>query len=167
MWERAAGAIAVAVANNCPTATIFATDVSDAKNDALEVARQNISRWDTRHQITLLQGDLLRPLPQKVDIIAANLPYIRKDVYETLMRDVRDYEPQLALEAGPNGLATIERMLQQIPDYLNPGGVFFLEIGHDQGGAMLELVERLIPELTFASIREDYHGQDRLLVAAI
>ena len=158
------GAIAVAVASNCPEATIFATEVSD---DAIAVARQNVSRWDARHQITLLQGDLLRPLQHKVDIVAANLPYIRKDEYESLMRDVRDYEPQLALEAGPDGLDTIERLLRQIPDYLNPGGVIFLEIGHDQGGAMIELVERLIPEVTFVTVREDYHGQDRLLLAAI
>jgi len=158
------GAIALAVAANCPDATIYATDISE---DAIEVARKNISLWDERHQITLLQGDLLRPLPGKVDIIAANLPYIRQDDYRTLMRDVRDYEPQLALEAGPDGLDAIERLLWQIPDYLNPGGVIFLEIGHDQGDAMIGLVERLIPQSTFVSVREDYHGQDRLLLAAI
>ena len=158
------GAIALAVATNCPEATVYATDISE---EALAVARQNVSRWDTRHQVTLLQGDLLAPLPQKVDILAANLPYIRSDEYRTLQRDVRDYEPQLALEAGPEGLDAVERLLRQAKAYLKPGGVVFLEIGHEQGEAMLELVGRLMPDARFVTVREDYRGQDRLLLAAI
>ncbi len=158
------GAIALAVAVNCEDAAIFATDISE---EAILVARENLARLDTRRQVTLLQGDLLRPLPGKVDVVAANLPYIRRDEYQKLMRDVRDYEPQLALEAGPDGLDTIKRLLWQIPDYLDPGGVFFLEIGHDQGEPMIELVERLIPGIAYVNVRQDYHGQDRLLVAAL
>ena len=158
------GAIALAVATNCPEATVYATDISE---DALSVARQNVSRWDVRHQVTLLRGDLLEPLPEKVDILAANLPYIRSDEYRTLQRDVRDYEPQLALEAGPQGLDVIQRLLRQASAFLKPGGVVFLEIGYEQGEAMLALAGKLMPKALSITVRQDYRGQDRLLLVAI
>ena len=158
------GAIACAVANNCPEAKVYATDISE---DALSVARQNVSRWDKRQQVTLLKGDLLAPLPEKVDVIAANLPYIRSDEYATLQRDVRDYEPQLALEAGPEGLDVFSRLLQQIPKHLKPGGVIFLEIAYDQGEAVVDLIGRLLPDARSIAIRKDYHGHDRLVLAAV
>ena len=158
------GAMALAIAANCPEAKVYATDVSD---EALSVARMNAAEHDARGQLTLLQGDLLEPLPEPVDIIAANLPYIRSAAYESLQRDVRDYEPQLALEAGPEGLDLFERLLRQIPAHLKPGGVIFLEIAHDQGDAMLELVDQLLPDARYVNVRKDYQGHDRLLLAAI
>jgi release factor glutamine methyltransferase len=102
-----------------------------------------------------------------VDIIAANLPYIASDDYECLDAGVRDYEPELALRAGPEGLDAIERLLQQAQDHLSPGGVLFLEIGHKQGDAVLKLVEHAIPDAGYVGLREDYHGHDRLVVVAI
>ncbi len=154
------GAIAIAVAANCPQAQIYAIDISAA---ALEVAAQNIARLDAGQQVRLLQGDLLAPLPDRVDVIVANLPYIRSDAYQTLMPDVRAYEPQLALEAGPEGLDVIARLLRQTVDYLNPGGVLFMEIGHDQGEAVLNLTQALLPQAHSIRLRQDYHGHDRLV----
>src|SRR5690606_34066466 len=118
------GAVAVAVAANCPDVQIYAVDLSPA---ALEVAGENERRHDTRGQVTLLQGDLLTSLPEPVDIIAANLPYVTSDEFLNLMADVRDYEPRVALEAGPEGLDLIARLLDQAPGHLYPGGVIFLE----------------------------------------
>jgi release factor glutamine methyltransferase len=158
------GAVAVAVAANCPSVQVYAVDLSPA---ALEVAAENVKRHDTRGQITLLQGDLLAPLPEPVDIIAANLPYITSGDYPNLMADVRDYEPRLALEAGPEGLDLIERLLDQAPGHLYPGGVIFLEIGADQGQAVLNLVERLLPQAHHIGLRQDYHGYDRLVVIGL
>lgn len=158
------GAVAVAVAANCPSVHIYAVDLSPA---ALEVAKENVKQHDARRQITLLQGDLLEPLPEAVDIIAANLPYITSDEYLNLMADVRDYEPRLALEAGPEGLDLIERLLDQAPGHLYPGGVIFLEIGSNQGAAVLELVERLLPQAKHIGLRQDYHGYDRLVVIGL
>ena len=80
---------------------------------------------------------------------------------------VRDYEPQLALEAGPQGLDVIERLLRQACAFLKPGGVVFLEIGHEQGEAMLALAGRLMPKARSITVRQDYRGQDRLLLVAI
>lgn len=158
------GAVAVAVAANCPSVTIYAVDLSAS---ALEVAKENVAKHDSRGQITLLKGDLLTPLPQRVDIIAANLPYITSGDYPNLMADVRDYEPRLALEAGPEGLDLIERLLAQAPAHLNPGGVLFLEIGANQGQAVLALVERTLPEAHHLGLRQDYHGYDRLVVIGL
>ena len=158
------GAVAAAVAANCPSVQIYAIDLSPA---ALEVAQENVKQHDTRGQITLLQGDLLEPLPEAVDIIAANLPYITSDEYLNLMADVRDYEPRLALEAGPEGLDLIERLLDQAPGHLYPGGVIFLEIGANQGASVLELVERLLPQAKHIGLRQDYHGYDRLVVIGL
>jgi release factor glutamine methyltransferase len=158
------GAIALAVAANCPTAAIYAVDLSP---DALAVARVNAERLDERRQITLLQGDLLAPLPESVDIIAANLPYIASPVYATLAADVRDYEPRLALEAGPQGLDTIARLLAQAPSHLAAGGVIFLEIAYDQGPAVLALVDERLPQATYVALHQDYHGLDRLLVVGL
>ena len=158
------GAIALAVVANCPDARVYAIDLSA---DALEVARQNVARHDVRRQVTLLQGDMLGVLPEMVDIIAANLPYIASDEYDCLDAGVRQYEPQLALEAGPEGLDAILRLLQEAPDYLNPGGVLFLEIGHNQGEAVLNLVKQTLPSARYIGLREDYHGHDRLVVVAV
>lgn len=154
------GAIAIAVAANCQQARIYAVDISPS---ALEVARQNVARLDAAQQVTLLQGDLLTPLPERVDVIVANLPYIRSDAYQALMPDVRAYEPQLALEAGPEGLDAIARLLQQSVNHLNPNGVLFLEIGHDQGEAVLKLAQGLLPQAHSIRLRQDYHGHDRLV----
>ena len=153
------GAIALAVAANAPSALLYAIDVSA---DALNVARTNAQHLDTRQQVTLLQGDLLTPLPTCVDIIVANLPYISSPTYPTLDSDVRDYEPQLALEAGPEGLDVIACLLTQAPHYLHANGVICLEIGHDQGAGVLALVKSLLPQRR-ATLRQDYSGRDRLI----
>ncbi|MBX3015272.1 MAG: peptide chain release factor N(5)-glutamine methyltransferase [Caldilineaceae bacterium] len=154
------GAIALAVAANAPQVAVYAIDLS---TDALAVAQANVTRLDERQQVRLLQGDLLAPLPEAVDVIVANLPYISSSVYPKLDADVRDYEPKLALESGPEGLDAITRLLQQAPNYLRPEGAIFLEISYDQGQAALALAKRLLPNAYHVSLRQDYHGHDRLV----
>ena len=154
------GAIALAIAHHAPHARLFAIDLS---HEALAVAAHNVELLDTRGQVTLLQGDLLAPLPGPVNAIVANLPYISSNVYPDLDADVRDFEPQLALEAGPEGLDAITKLLQQVNRYLRPEGVIFLEIGYDQGRAVKELAHRLLPNARHISVRQDYHGHDRLV----
>jgi release factor glutamine methyltransferase len=158
------GAIALAIAANCPNAYLFAIDLS---LDALAIAQQNVRHLDVRNQVTLLQGDLLKPLPTKVDMIVANLPYITNSDYQHLMADVRDYEPQLALEAGPQGLDAIARLLEQAPHHLQDHGLIFLEIGHDQGEAVVHLARTCFPQALSIRLRQDYHGHDRLVMIAL
>ncbi|NJN82378.1 MAG: peptide chain release factor N(5)-glutamine methyltransferase [Caldilineaceae bacterium] len=158
------GAIAISVAVNCPEARLYAIDLSQ---DALAVARANVTRQDVDSQITLRHGDLLDPLAETVDIIVANLPYIDSQSYSSLEPDVRQYEPRLALEAGVQGLDAIRRLLIQARRCLNAGGVIFLEIGSNQGEAVTALVGELIPDNSYFSVRQDYHGHDRIVTIAV
>jgi release factor glutamine methyltransferase len=154
------GAIALAVAANAENAHIFGLDVS---KDALAVAAANTLRLDSRGQVTLLPGDLLEALPQPVDVIVANLPYVTSADYRTLDADVRKYEPQLALEAGEQGLDVIARLLRQAPRRLCPGGTVILEIGYNQGQAVLDLVAEILPQAQHADVQKDYQGRDRVV----
>lgn len=158
------GAIALAVAANAENAKVYALDLSQ---DALNVARANVARLDHHWQVTLLQGDLLQPLPECADVIVANLPYVTSADYRTLDLDVRGYEPQLALEAGAQGLDVITRLLRQVPSSLNPGGAVILEIGYDQGPAVLNLVEQILPQARHLDLHQDYQGHDRMVSFSI
>jgi len=158
------GAIALAVAANAPNAQVFALDLSV---DALNVARTNIARLDTRRQITTLHSNLLSALPECVDVIVANLPYVNSADYGTLDPDVRAYEPQLALESGPQGLDAITNLLQQVAHYLRAGGTVILEIGYDQGSPVVELVNRLLPQARHLELTQDYQGHDRMVTFSL
>lgn len=158
------GAIALAVAANAPQVKVYALDLSQ---DALAVAQSNVEQLDERKQVHLRHGDLLTPLPEAVDIIVANLPYISSAVYPKLDADIRDYEPKLALEAGAEGLDAITRLLQQAPRYLRPGGAIFLEISYDQGKAVTALAQSHLPSAYDILLRQDYHGHDRLITIVL
>jgi release factor glutamine methyltransferase len=158
------GAIALAVAANAENARIYAMDVS---RDALAVAASNTVRLDSRGQVTLLHGDLLESLPEFVDVIVANLPYVTCADFRTLDADIRNYEPQLALEAGERGLDIIARLLQQVPSRLCPGGSVILEIGYNQGQAVLELLADILPQALHADVHKDYQGRDRMVTFSL
>jgi release factor glutamine methyltransferase len=105
------GAIAIALAIHLPRARIYATDISAA---ALEVARENCQRYSLENRITLLQGNLLQPLPERVQIIVANLPYIKESELSRIMPEISEFEPHLALSGGKDGLQIIKQLLSQI-----------------------------------------------------
>lgn len=158
------GAIALAIACNVENARIQAADVS---RRALAVARINARRLDVRRQVTLLHGNLLEPLAEPVEIIVANLPYISSDEYAWLEPNVRNYEPRLALESGPQGLDAIEQLLHAAPEHLTPNGMIYLEIGWQQGPAVQALVDRLLPQAQDVEVHQDYQGHDRLVAIAL
>ncbi|HEY78435.1 MAG TPA: peptide chain release factor N(5)-glutamine methyltransferase [Dehalococcoidia bacterium] len=130
------GAIAVCLALNLPRARIYATDISAV---ALEVASLNSDRHGVANRITLLHGDMLAPLPEPVDLIVANLPYIRR----AELNDIR--EPLLALDGGPNGLDNIVKLGYQLVYKLRAGGQLLLEIGQGQASAVTSWLYRLFP----------------------
>jgi len=84
-----------------------------------------------------LQGDLLAPLPQPVDIIVANLPYVRDDELIALSEEIRDHEPHIALAGGVDGLDIVRRLIIAAPDRLRDGGVVLLEIAPSQAEALV------------------------------
>ncbi len=151
------GALAIALARALPTARVYATDLS---REALAVARANADRIDPTLDIAFLHGDLLAPLPEQVDLIVANLPYIGEEEYGGLMPDVRLYEPRLALVGGARGHELIARLLASAPGYLRRPGAIFLELGPAQAAAALEAARAAFPGARLWA-EDDYAGLAR------
>jgi len=154
------GCIAIALAKNIPQTQLFAVDVS-AK--ALQVAQHNAKQNSIFERITFLQGNLLMPLTEPVDIIASNPPYVSQSELEVVMPEVKQYEPTLALDGGKDGLDIIEELLLQAREKLNPDGCLLVEIGAFQGAAVTHLAKKTFSEARI-EIKQDLAGLDRLLV---
>jgi len=104
------GCIAVSLAVRLPEARIYATEISPA---ALAVALRNAERHGVAERVHFLVGDLLSPCPGPVDLIVSNPPYVATGEWASLPASVREYEPRLALEGGPDGLDVVRRLLAQ------------------------------------------------------
>ena len=155
------GAIAVALAKEIRSAEIFATDISE---EALEVARANARRHGVERNIRFLGGDLLAPVAEvKFGAIVSNPPYIRRDDFVSLPRDVRDFEPRIALDGGADGLDFYRRIAREARGVLNAGGLIAVEIGAGMGAD----VARLFADAGFVSVRveNDLAGQERVVSA--
>jgi len=158
------GAIAVSLAKEIGGAEIWATDVSP---DALEVARSNARRHHVEDKIRFLAGDLFEPLsvgPEFFAAIVANPPYVRRAELDTLPRDVRGFEPRVALDGGPDGLDFYRRIIAGAGRYLAARGFLIVEIGADMGTQ----VARLLTDAggyTPARLYRDLAGQDRAIGA--
>jgi len=154
------GAIALALATHLPSAQIIATDISPA---ALALAEGNAESLGLASSVRFLCGDLLAPLEQPVDIVVANLPYVRSTEWESLPVEIRCHEPRGALDGGPDGLHVIERLLRQAPAYLRPGAALLLEIGYDHRRAVAALASEIFPEAAIV-VKKDLASLDRLVV---
>jgi len=156
------GALAIALARALPRATVYATDLS---REALDVARANMERIDPALAVTFLHGDLLAPLPEPVDLIVANLPYIGEDEYSGLGRDVRLYEPRQALVGGRGGHELMGSLLAAAPASLRAPGAIFLELGPAQAQATLAAAHDAFPGATIR-LDDDYAGLARYLTVS-
>jgi release factor glutamine methyltransferase len=162
------GAIAVALAVNVPGLIVYATDISE---DALAVAAQNVWRYGVGDQVQLFPGNLLDAIPEPVDVIVANLPYIASDELAVLAPQVRDYEPALALDGGPDGLQVLRLFFTALGgprgrQVLRPGGEVFLEIGWDQGDAVRSMARETFPGAE-VNLLVDYAGLDRIVLVSL
>lgn len=157
------GAIAIALATNIPEAHVYAVDVSPA---ALEVAVLNVVRHGLSDRITPVQGNLLEQINQKLDLIVANLPYIRRGDLAGLQAEVRLYEPVQSLDGGDSGTAVLEAMLRQTPGKIATGGALLLEIGAGQGERLIPIVRDILPGSDIELIK-DLAGIDRCLKAVL
>lgn len=153
------GAIAVNLALHLPAARIFAVDCAD---DVLDVAAYNIRAHNVADRVSLGKGDLLEPVPEPVDLILANLPYIPSDRLPNLQPEVR-WEPQLALDGGPDGLDHIRRLLEQAPSKLKDHGVVLLELDPEQVPAVEALARETFPGAEL-SVEKDLAHRDRIFV---
>jgi len=135
------GCIAVALAKELPGATIYATDISSA---ALAVARRNAARHSVSDQIHFLESNLLDEashLSLFFDLIVSNPPYIGRREAATLMREVRDHEPEIALYGGEEGYELYAELIAQAAAKLKPGGILVLELGHNSLPAVQPLLD--------------------------
>ena len=154
------GAIALAVAAlGAWLPRIYATDISA---DALALAAANAARLGVADRVTFLQGDLLAPLPEPVDVLLANLPYVAPRDAATLPTDVSRYEPGLALYGADDGLGHLRQLFAQAPAHLRPHASLFLEFGYDQRAAVESLARATFPQAMMRVVA-DYAGWDRFI----
>ncbi len=157
------GNMAIALADAYPEARVYATDLSSA---ALAVARRNAADHHLGN-IIFLQGDLCEPLrslslPGKIDAIICNPPYIATAGIESLAREIRDFEPRLALDGGEDGLSLVRRLIRQASCFLKGGGLLALEVGQGQS----QQVAGMMRENQFSGVEiiRDLSGIERVVI---
>jgi release factor glutamine methyltransferase len=151
------GAIAISLALNLPQAKIYATDISAS---ALKVALSNCRKHGVMNRIRLLEGDMLDPLPEPVDLIVANLPYVRES--ELTRIDTLGFEPSLALNGGSDGLGKIRQLCTRMSGKLRPGGSLLLEIGQGHREAITAFLHSLFLSVEI-EVTPDLSGIDRVV----
>ena len=148
------GAIALAIADELPTARVTAMDVSE---DALSLARENLELTGVNGRVRLVEHDLTSGLGEaNFDLVVSNPPYVEPDELPMLQPEVRDWEPHVALVAS----GATEKLAQAATEALRPGGWLVLEVAAGAG----ERVERLLSEVGFEDVRitPDLAGRDRV-----
>jgi len=163
------GCLAIAVAKELPAASFVATDVSAA---TLAVARQNAIRHDVATRIRFVECNLLdgvldssltTPHSRNFDVIVSNPPYIGRREASTLMREVRDHEPEIALYGGEEGYELYADLIAQSGKCLVPGGILVLELGHNSLPAVAPLLDP--SRWTKVGVTNDLAGIARVLAA--
>jgi release factor glutamine methyltransferase len=160
------GAIAISLAANLKSSFIYATDVS---KEALEVAKENALRNKVESQIEFLWGDLFEPLKKgnfegQIDCVVSNPPYVSKDELETLPKEVKDYEPIVALESEKDGLFFHKKIIESSLDFLSKGGILAMEVGLGQANKVADLI-RNQKDLKKTEIKKDLGGIKRIVVS--
>ena len=153
------GTILLAILAERPAAKGLGIDVSE---DALAVARENAANLDLNTRTALLRGDWTAGLGDAgFDLVVSNPPYIASHIIETLEPEVRDHEPRLALDGGPDGLDAYRQLAPEILRVLKPGGMFAVEIGYDQSAD----VETLFRQAGASNVRtiKDLSTHDRVV----
>ncbi len=139
-----AGNLATVLALAFPGATVFASDLSP---DCLELAEKNFARHEVADRVKTRAGDLLEPFNQDnfqggIDLITCNPPYISSGKVKGLDQEIAAHEPTLAFDGGPFGISIVNRLIQDAPKFLRPGGWLVFEIGLGQGPAVIKWIEK-------------------------
>ncbi len=152
------GCVALALATELPHAEIHASELSPA---ALEVAHANAARLSLEGRVCFQEADLLEGMPGEFDIVASNPPYVGESEADKVQREVRKFEPQMAVFAGVEGLDTIRRLIPQARQRLKPGGWLAMEIGFSQE----EKVRTLLRDWNEVRSVPDLQGIPRVMLA--
>lgn len=136
----------------------------DISDEALDVAKTNADRLGLKADF--VHSNLFTELSDdKFDIIVSNPPYIESDVIETLMEEVRDHEPRLALDGSADGLEFYKRIVSEAPSFLRKGGMLFFEIGYNQGQSVSDLLKAA--QFSDVTVVKDLAGCDRVVYGLI
>lgn len=154
------GAVAVSLARALPPAYLYATDISQ---EALATAQLNATVHEVGSRIAFLPGDLLEPLPGPVDVVAANLPYVKRERIPRLDPEISRFEPHQALDGGPDGLDPVRRLLRQSPSRLKESGCLVLEMDPEQMDEASTAAKAVYPEAQLRCV-QDLSGRERVLV---
>ncbi len=132
------GCIAVTLGRQRPTSRVHATDLS---SEALAVARENAFRLGA-YNVSFSESDLFASVRARaeLDLIVSNPPYIPSSEVETLMADVKDFEPRMALDGGDDGLFLLRKIVKDAPSHLARGGVLAVEVGAGEAPAVAALL---------------------------
>lgn len=154
------GCIAITLLAERADAHAVAIDVSEA---ALEVARQNARDHVVEERVEFVLSDCFARLdPSPFNLIVSNPPYVSAAMLSGLQREVRDYEPRVALSPGADGLKVIRRLLGEAPEFLRSGGYLMMEIGFDQGESVQQMVDENV--WTLEDILPDLQCIPRIVV---
>ena len=156
------GAIGISIGKLNQCTQVVCLDISDT---ACQVTQENINKFNISDRVKVIKSDLLDEVIKKditFDIIISNPPYIREEVIPSLMEDVKNYEPYIALSGGKDGLDFYREITKQSLELLKTGGMLAYEIGYDQR----EDVERILLENQFKNITcfKDLAGLDRVIL---
>jgi release factor glutamine methyltransferase len=156
------GCIALALAHHLPQLSVTALDLSA---ESLALAQKNADRLGLVGRITFLQGEGFQPLAAGTafDLIVSNPPYIPTAEIDQLEPEVRDYDPRLALDGGPDGLRILRVLACEGGQHLRPGGALMTEFGDGQAPAVPALFEE--HGWTVDEIVNDLAGRERILIA--
>lgn len=156
------GAIGISIGKLNESAQVICLDISDT---ACQVTQENINKFNVSDRVKVIKSDLLNEAIKNhltFDIILSNPPYIREAEIPSLMEDVKNYEPYIALSGGADGLDFYRKITKQSLELLEAGGMLAYEIGYDQR----EDVERILLENAFTNIvcLKDLAGLDRVVI---
>ena len=151
------GAIAVAIACEAAKDKNISVVAADISEGALEVARNNVRR--NKANVVVVKSDLFENIQGKFNIITANPPYIRSGEIGTLQREVRDFEPRVALDGGEDGLDFYRRIAAGVGEHIARGGMLILECGEDQAQDVL----KIFSSCDYAMVVKDLAGKERIV----
>lgn len=131
----------------------------DISKEALKVSEMNLKKYNVKAQ--LFESDLFEHIEGHYSMIVSNPPYIEHDVIDTLMPEVKDYEPRMALDGGQDGLDFYKKIILDAVKHLRDNGYLIFEIGYNQGNAVCELMKKA--GFNDVNIKKDYAGLDRVV----
>lgn len=156
------GAIAVSLAYYLKNITVIAGDTSA---ESIEVAKINAEKHNAADRIDFRISDIFNNISESAEVIISNPPYIVEREIEHLQREIKDFEPQSAINGGADGLFYIRQIINNAPQHLVEDGILLIEIGDKQGKAVKEIVESA-NSFKSCAILKDYSHKDRILFAS-